>query len=247
MPRVHEMRTNLAQYYFSTKPSIRMQHTTSNDERANFEINGTDLLLRDLNVYCSAKANHRHILDQMKQLAMSNNTAGASIYDLGKIIEADSLGTLNSVLKGMESKQQAQAQQQQAHEQQMAKQAAEAAEKEKAMELSHETQENEKKHRKDILVAEIKSAGYGAMQDINENKQSDYMDALDKIQKTDQYDQTMSLQREKENNRQVDEVQKSNIKREEMNLKRELKEKDLQIARENKNKYDSPKKEKKDK
>ncbi len=247
MPRVHEMRTNLAQYYFSTKPSIRMQHTTSNDERANFEINGTDLLLRDLNVYCSAKANHRHILDQMKQLAMSNNTAGASIYDLGKIIEADSLGGLNSVLKGMESKQQAQAQEQRAHEQQMAQQAAEAAEKEKAMELNHETQENEKKHRKDIMVAEIKSAGYGAMQDINENKQSDYMDALDKIQSTEQYDQTMNLQREKENNRQSDEVQKTNIKREEMSLKRELKEKDLQIARENKNKYDSPKKEKKDK
>ena len=62
------------------------------------------------------------------------------------------------------------------------------AEKEKAMELTHETQENEKKHRKDILVAEIKSAGYGAMQDINENQQSDYMDALDRIQKTDEYE-----------------------------------------------------------
>jgi len=247
MPRVHEMRTNLAQYYFSTKPSIRMQHTTSNDERANFEINGTDLLLRDLNVYCSAKANHRHILEQMKGLAMSNNTAGASIYDLGKIVESDSLGSLNSVLKGMEAKQQKQAQEQRAHEQQMAQQAAEAAEKEKAMELTHETQENEKKHRKDILVAEIKSAGYGAMQDINENQQSDYMDALDRIQKTDEYEQTVSLQREKESNRQNDEVQKTNIKREEMSLKRELKDKDLQIARENKNQYDKKSKDDKKK
>ena len=59
MPRVHEMRTDLAQFYQSTKPSIRLQHMTSNDERVNFEINGDDLLLRDINVYCSTKANHR--------------------------------------------------------------------------------------------------------------------------------------------------------------------------------------------
>ena len=247
MPRVHEMRTNLAQYYFSTNPSIRMQHTTSNDERANFEINGTDLLLRDLNVYCSAKANHRHILEQMKQLAMSNNTAGASIYDLGRIIESDSLGSLNSVLKGMETKQQAQAQEQRAHEQQMAQQAAQSAEKEKAMELNHETQENEKKNRKDILVAEIKSAGFGAMQDINENKQSDYMDALDKIQKTEQYEQTVNLQQQKVSNTQSNDAQKTNLKKEEMSLKRELKNKDVQIARENKNQYDTPSKDKKKK
>jgi hypothetical protein len=138
----------------------------------------------------------------------------------------------------MEAKQQKQAQEQRAHEQQMAQQAAEAAEKEKAMELNHETQENEKKNRKDVLVAEIKSAGYGAMQDINENKQSDYIDALDRIQKTDQYDQTMNFQREKESNKMAEGATKVRMKQEEMNLKRELKNKDLEIARENKNQYD---------
>ena len=104
MPRVHEMRTDLAQFYQSTKPSIRLQHMTSNDERVNFEINGTDLLLRDINVYCSTKANHRKILEQMRQLAASNNTSGASIYDLGEIVQADSLATLNTTLKGIEDK-----------------------------------------------------------------------------------------------------------------------------------------------
>jgi len=239
MPRVHQMRTDLAQHYFATKPSIRMQHSVSKDERVNFEINGTDLLLRDLNVYCITKANHRKVLEQMKQLAASNNTAGASIYDLGKIIEADSLGGLNAVLKDMEMKQQQQAQQQRAHEQQMAQQAAEAAQKEKAMELDHEAKESEKKIRKDILVAEIRAAGYGAMQDINENKQSDFMDTLDRIQKSEEYDQTMSLQRDKESNRMSTEANKARMKQEEMNLKRELKNKDLEIARENKNQYDT--------
>ncbi|MBK7819474.1 MAG: hypothetical protein IPJ60_19475 [Sphingobacteriaceae bacterium] len=53
MPRVHQMRTDLAQYYQSTKPSVRLQYMTSNDEKVNFEMNGTDLLLRDINIYCT--------------------------------------------------------------------------------------------------------------------------------------------------------------------------------------------------
>jgi hypothetical protein len=67
MPRVHQMRTDLAQYYHSTKPSARLTYVTSTDEKVNFEINGTDLLLRDLNNAVSTNANHRAILEQLKQ------------------------------------------------------------------------------------------------------------------------------------------------------------------------------------
>ena len=53
---------------------------TTNDEKMNFEINGTDLLLRDINVFANTNANSRAIMEQLRQLALSNNTAGASIY-----------------------------------------------------------------------------------------------------------------------------------------------------------------------
>ena len=58
----------------------------------------------------------------MKQLAINNNTTGASIYDLGQLLQADSMGTLNSVLKAAEDKQQQQIQAQQQHEQEMQQQ-----------------------------------------------------------------------------------------------------------------------------
>ena len=45
MPRVHQMRTDLAQHYHSTKPSLRLQYITNTEEKVNFEMNGTDLLL----------------------------------------------------------------------------------------------------------------------------------------------------------------------------------------------------------
>ena len=91
MPRVHQMRTDLAQYYHSKKPSIRLQYITSNDEKVNFQMNGTDLLLRDLNIFCTTKTNTRNIMEQLKQLAVQNNATGASIYDLGNIIKAESI------------------------------------------------------------------------------------------------------------------------------------------------------------
>ena len=241
MPRVHQMRTDLAQFYHSTNPSVRLQHMTSNDERANFEINGTDLMLRDINVYCTTRAAHRTILEQMKQMSVQNNTTGASIYDLGKLMQADSMATLNTTLKAAETKQTKQREEQMAHEQEMKKMDVDRAIQEKKMTLDQETMEAEKDRRKDILVAEIRASGFGAMQDLNENKQSDFMDAMDNMKQTAEYQDTINLNQQKESNRVAQDGAKNNLKREEMALKRDLKAQDLEIARENKNQYDTGK------
>lgn len=241
MPRVHQMRTDLAQFYNSNKPSIRLQISTANDERVNFEMNGTDLMMRDINVYCTTRSNYRHILEQMKKLASENNTAGASIYDLGKIVQSDSLGTLNSALKQMEDKQLKQRQDEMAHQEKMKQMEIEQRDREKQMELDHEVREAEKNRRKDIMVAEIRAAGYGAMQDLNANQQSDFMDTMDAMRKTDEFQDTMNLQREKEGNRRMESAQKATLEREKMALQRDMKDTDLQIARENKNRFDQKK------
>ena len=238
MPRVHQMRTDLAQYYHSKKPSLRLQYMSSTDEKVNFEMNGTDLLLRDINIYCTTKANQRAILEQMKQLAVSNNTAGASIYDLGNIMQTESLGELTNSLKAIERKATEQRQEQMQHEQEMQQQEMQTRIQEKQLELDSRMQEAEKDRRKDILVAEIKSAGFGAMQDINENKQSDYMDSLGQIQKSAQFQDTMNLQSSKESNRMTNDREKAQIEREKMQADMRMKQMDMDIARENKNKFD---------
>ena len=238
MPRVHQMRTDLAQYYHSKKPSLRLQYMTSADEKVNFEMNGTDLLLRDLNIFCTTKANQRAILEQMKQLAMSNNTSGASIYDLGNIMQTESVGELTNTLKTIERKTNELKQQEQQHQQQMQEQEMQTRLQEKQMQLDHDMQEAEKDRRKDILIAEIKSAGYGAMQDINQNLQSDYMDVLGQIQKSQEFQESMNLQNTKESNRKDIDREKAQIEREKLQAAMRMKQMDLDIARENKNKFD---------
>ena len=247
MPRVHQMRTDLAMFYNSRKPSLRLQYMTSADEKVNFEMNGTDLLLRDFNIFCTTKTNHRATLEQLKQLALTNNTAGASIYDLGTIMQTESVGELTNSLKGIERKANKKTQEEQQHQQEMQEQEMQTRIQEKQMQLDHDMQEKEKDRRKDILIAEIKSAGYGAMQDINANQQSDYLDALGEIKKSDEFQQSMNLQNSKESNRMTNDREKAQIEREKLAAQQRMKNTDLEIARENKNKFDVKKKDTKKK
>ena len=238
MPRVHTMRTDLAQYYNSTNPSNRLTYITSAEEKVNFNINGTELLMRDLNIFCSTSANHRSILEQLKQMAMTNNTAGASIYDLGKIVQSDSIAELNSVLKSSEAKQEAQKQQEMQQQQQMQQEQLASQEKQKQMVIQSEAENQDKQLQNNITVAEIRAAGYGAAVDVNENELSDYQDAMKDIRNTEQYQDQTNLQRDKDSNRMTIDREKNNIEREKIQAQKEIAEKQLQIAMVNKNKFD---------
>ena len=239
MPRVHQMRTDLAQFYQSTKPSPRLTYITSADEKVNFEINGTDLLLRDLNIAISTNANHRAILEQLKQMAVQNNTTGASIYDLGKIVQSESIAALNVVLKDSEQKQQQLKQQEMQNQQQMQEQQLQKQQEIEQMKIDSTMAEKEKDRQRDILVAEIIAAGYGASADVDQNQMSDYRDVMKDIKETDQYQEQTGLQREKESNRMTIESQKTQLEREKLQTQKEIASTELQIAQENKNKFDS--------
>jgi len=109
------------------------------------------------------------------------------------------------------------------------------------MALDHETREAEKDRRKDVLVAEIRASGFGAMQDMNENNQSDFKDAMDEMKQTTEYNETVNINQQKISDKVTENNQKADLKREDMTLKRDLKQVDLEIARENKNQFDKPK------
>jgi hypothetical protein len=201
--------------------------------------------MRDLNIFCSTTANHRAVLEQLKQMAMQNNTTGASIYDLGKVVQSDSIAELNKVLKTSEQKQDQMKQQEMQQAQQMQEQQIQAQQQIEQMKIDATMAEKEKDRQRDLLVAEIKASGFGAMQDFNQNQQSDFVDQMDKIRQSEQYGEQMSLQREKQVNENLRENQKLQIEREKLATQKEIADKQLQIARENKNKFDKSSEKKK--
>ena len=243
MPRVHQMRTDLAQYYNSNRPSTRLTYMTSQDEKVNFEINGTELLSRELNVFVSTKINHKNVMEQIKQLAIQNNTAGASIYDLATIVKADTMAEVTHALKSIEEKAQAQMQQQQQHEQEMQQQQIQAAQAAEEAKQKFEAEQNMLDRQRDIDVAEIKGASFPA-QDMNTNQQSDYLESLQYLDKKRQDDAMINLKREAEINKNARESQKMNLKEQELKTREDIANKQLEVARTNKNKYDSKSKKK---
>jgi hypothetical protein len=208
------------------------------DEKVNFQMNGTDLLMRDFNIFCSTKTNSRAIMEQMKQLAMNNNTTGASIYDLGNIIKSESIAELTGVLKDAEQKSMAQKQAELQQQQQMQQELLESQERQKQMDLQFKSEQAELDRQNQVLVAEIRSAGYGSMVDIDKNQQSDYQDALNRIQQQDNYQQTMNFKREQEVNKNAVSQQQLRLKEDELRTREKIADKQLEVARTNKNKYD---------
>ena len=238
MPRVHQMRTDLAQYYQSSNPSVRLSYISSEAEKVNFSINGTDLLLRDFNIFATTKTNHRAILENLKQMALSNNTTGASIYELGNIVKADSIAEVTDILKDSQQRVEQQRQQEMQQQQQMQQEQIQAKQQEEQMKLQVEMTEKEKDRQNDVLLAEIRSAGYGSMVDLNENKQSDYQDAMKDIRESDRYQDQANLKREENVAKQGMEQSRLNVEREKIAAQKSIAQTKLDIARENKNKYD---------
>jgi hypothetical protein len=125
-------------------------------------------------------------------------------------------------------------QQQQMQTEQLASQ-----EKQQQATIQAEAEKSDKLIQKDITVAEIRAAGYGAQVDLNENKMSDYEDSMKEIRQSEQYQQQTDLQREKQTNENIRGNQKIEIEREKLQVQRDIADKQLQIAKENKNKFDN--------
>jgi len=241
MPRVHQMRTDLAQYYQSNKPSLRLQYMTTMDEKVNFEMNGTELLARELNIFISTKVNQRQIMEQIRQLAISNNTSGASIYDLGNLIKADSLAEITHTLKGVEEKVQAQQQQQSQAQTESEKMRQEGENKRQEAELRYKAEQAQLDRDTDVQVAEIRAAGFTGMKDQNLNQQTDYIDTLEYLDKRRAKDRDQTMAESRETNKMIENQTQNDLQRQEMMTRENIADKQLQIALTNKNKYDKQK------
>jgi hypothetical protein len=182
----------------------------------------------------------------LKQLAIQNNTSGASIYDLGSVIKAESIAEVTDILKDSETKQRAERQEQQKQQQQMQQQQLQAQAQEKQAERQFQSQENQANRQKDITVAEIRAASYGGQVDMDQNMQNDFQDAMQDIRKRDEYREQMNFKREEAAQKNSNDQAKMNIDREKLSTQRDIANTQLEIARENKNRFDVESSKKKD-
>jgi hypothetical protein len=235
------MRTDLSQYYHCNNPSVRLQYQTSEDEKVNFEVNGTKLLLRDINTFCTTKVNARNIMEKLRTLALNNNTSGATIYDLANVVKAESVAEITEIMKSIEEKVQQEKQDEYNQQQQLQQQQEEAAQQAKMQQQQFDSDQNDKNRQTEIIVAEIRAAGNGNGQDVNGNNVNDYMDSLEFIQKQQAYQDEVNLKREAASDKRTQHTDNIQLQREKIQAEDRRADKQVQVARINKNKYDKPK------
>jgi hypothetical protein len=208
------MRTDLAQYYACTNPSIQLQYNTSDNAKVMLQMNGTKLMGRDFGVIARTKSNMRNIIAQVQRLILTDNTTNATLPDRIKILQAESMQPIKEVLFNIEQRE---AQQKQSEMQMQQDQ----FEKEQELQWkmhediqAHEIQLQQMKDETARYVADVRGAVAMGAVDLNANNQSDYLDFM-KLQQAQQTGQNkMAFEREKF-------VTDSTLQRETLNLRRQ--------------------------
>ena len=170
MPRVKEMILNAAQYINANKPTIRKTYINREEENIFFEIEGTKVLLADLRIYYSSRPDQRAVLEQLKQLALNNNTTGATVFDLAKILQSDSTVDITETLKESVDNMQKQQEAERQAQMQMNQQTIEAEAARAQAERDFKATESELDRENERYLAEIEALGRAQDQDINMNQ-----------------------------------------------------------------------------
>lgn len=235
MREFKEMLLDAEKYMESKKPISRIQYYNSDEENVMFEVETDDLLLRRFNLFLTNKPDTPRILEQLRQLAIQDNTTGASFLDKAAVIESSNIRTIKDTLaasvRKMEQQQEAQRQAQQQQLETQLQAQAEEAEKQRMF----EAEENEKDRAKEMYIAEVRALGFAQDTDIDESgipdalevarfnmeSQKNYTDIINR-----QTEQQQKMQNE--NNKMTLERQKLMDKQNERLSKERIKEKEIQ-------------------
>ena len=104
LQRCHKMGLDMDQYVQSQEKDITVSYIKSDLSRAFIKLNGSDLLLSDLHVYVWNSQEEIRQLEALRQLALSNNTMGASFKDLADVITSNSPAEIRQKLQGSQDR-----------------------------------------------------------------------------------------------------------------------------------------------
>lgn len=234
--RFHKMRTDCAQYYNSTNPSVRLQYATSSGMKQWFMMDGRNLDSRDLGIQCISSPHSRNVLEEIKRMILKNNTSNMEMTDIIRLAAVDVLADLPAVIKSIEQKQQQQAQQKQQQEQDTQKAEQDHEMQIQQNELQNTNDQNQADRENKLEVAQImispKLANESAIEDTTGKLMHEQLLHADK----------MDLERQRESNKSIAEQQKVQLGNKKLQSEDKRTDTSLKIARLNNKKPETKKK-----
>jgi hypothetical protein len=235
MKELKELILDGEKYIESKKPISRVQYLNSEEENMLFELDTDDLLLRRFNIYLTSNPDSQRVLEQLRQLALQNNTSGATILDLANIIESSNVRDIKDTLALSVQNMQKQQQEKQQHDQQMLQQQLDAQAKEKEADRQFQAEEKQKDRIARMYEADVKATGMSRGSDIDQSGVPDTLEVARFNMEQDKHystilsnEQQLSAKKQEMMSKTELEKQKMAIKQAELASKEKMKQMEIQ-------------------
>ena len=243
MGQLYQAIVDAALYTESKKPQSTLSYITNEGESAFVQVNGTDLTLRDIQVFLTNRPEDTQMFNELRQLSQAVIQNGGTLYDVIELYSTKSMREMKKTFKELRDKMDAQQQkqmelQEQAQQQQaqQAQAALEQAKQMKAEDQANQDRQNEldRVNKKEIALINAMAKGpqvVGA--DLDNSGAPDIVELSKLSAETNKANKEFQGKMAEINNRNSLAQQKLQLERDKIKLARDNQANDLAVAKEN--------------
>ncbi len=242
MGQLYQAIVDASLYIESSKPQSTLSYITNEGESAFVQVNGSDLKLRDLQVFLTNRPEDTQMFNELRQLSQAIIQNGGTLYDVIELYSTKSMREMKKTFKDLrdrqvqQQEQQMQLQQQQQEQQgQIAQAQIEETARMAEQKVANDNYQNEldRINKKEIAMINAMSKEGGASADLDQSGTPDALEieklASQQTKAQKDYDSKMADISSKNTIAQ----QKLQIEREKIKLARDNQANDLAVAKEN--------------
>jgi hypothetical protein len=241
--QLYQAIVDAALYIESQKPQSTLSYITNEGESAFVQVNGTDLSLRDLQVFLTNRPEDTQMFNELRQLSQAVIQNGGTLYDVIELYSTKSMREMKKTFKDLRDKMDAQQQQQlqlqqqqQEAQQQQAQAALQQAAQMKLQDQANTDRQNEldRVNKKEIaLINAMAKDPQGVGADIDNSGAPDIIELSKLSAETNKANKEFEGKMAEINNRNSLSQQKLQIERDKIKLARDNQANDLAVAKEN--------------
>lgn len=236
-----------AQYIESNKPMSTLSYVNNMGESAFLQMNGSELKLRDLQVFVTSRVEDQRIFNELRQLAQPMLQNGASIYDIAVLYSTNSVRQMKEVFRALKERQeQMQMSQQQLEQQQLEQQQQQFQENmayQDALRKEEMVNENYQKeldrlNKKEIAIINSFSRQDDNLKDTDGSGAPDILEisrlSMDNLSAEREHSmklQELAMEKQRLNNEKSEQLEKIKLEKEKIKVTRENMKNDKDIAK----------------
>jgi hypothetical protein len=254
MERGWQTYLELERYVAAVKGSVEETFINSENERVIFQTSAQDFPLYSLGVFTTSSFDDSLLLAEIQQMVKTDNTLGADVAEKVAMLTSKSVSQTLENLKELQRKKQQAIEEQQKSQEALLQKELESKERMKMQELEWEREKLLLELESAENIQEMRVVGQSTfaqgggveelakLKDMELKERSYYQSILDKIRESSYKDQELET---RYNETRTGREEQASLKQKELDLKREeiaaklqIANKQIEIAKENKNKFD---------